>query len=64
MKQAKQGRVYLQAAYAGHRPEIKRELQQISVLKDDIYGYIVETESGQVYGYQTMRSLWRDWKRG
>jgi len=48
----------------GDRKEIKKEAQQISIQKDDIYGYIVEPENGRAYGYPTMSDLRRDWKRG
>lgn len=63
MKQAEQGRVYLQAVYVGHRPKIKRGSQQISVLKDDIYGYIVELENGRAYAYPTLQELRKYWKK-
>lgn len=42
----------------------KKGAQQITIHKDDIYGYIVETENGLAYGYNTMQDLRRDWKRG
>lgn len=58
------GHLYLKAIYAGNRKEISKEVQQIRIQKDDIYGYIVETENGRAYGYPTMSDLRRDWKRG
>lgn len=58
------GRVYLSAVYAGNRKGIKKGAQQITIHKDDVYGYIVETENGLAYGYNTMQDLRRDWKRG
>ena len=64
MKETERGRIYLCAVYVGDRKEIKREAQQISIQKDDIYGYIVEPENGRTYGYPTMQDLRRDWKRG
>ena len=64
MKETERGRIYLCAVYVGDRKEIKREAQQISIQKDDIYGYIVEPENGRAYGYPTMQDLRRDWKRG
>lgn len=64
MKEAERGRVYLQAVYVGRRSEIKRGSQQISVLKDDIYGYIVEPENGRAYAYPTLQDLRKYWKRG
>lgn len=63
MKEAERGRVYLQAFYVGHRSEIKRGSQQISILKDDIYGYIVEPENGRAYAYPTLQELRKYWKR-
>lgn len=39
MKETERGRIYLCAVYAGDRKEIKKEAQQISIQKDDIYGY-------------------------
>ena len=64
MKETERGRIYLCAVYVGNRKEIKKEAQQKSIQKDDIYGYIVETENGRAYGYPTMSDLRRDWKRG
>ena len=64
MKETERGRIYLCAVYVGDRKEIKKEAQQISIQKDDIYGYIVEPENGRGYGYPTMSDLRRDWKRG
>lgn len=64
MKETERGRIYLCAVYVRDRKEIKKEAQQISIQKDDIYGYIVEPENGLAYGYNTMQDLRRDWKRG
>ena len=64
MKETERGRIYLCAVYVGDRKEIKKEAQQISIQKDDIYGYIVEPENGRAYGYPTMQDLRRDWKKG
>lgn len=64
MKETERGRIYLCAVYVGDRKEIKKEAQQISIRRDDIYGYIVEPENGRAYGYPTMSDLRRDWKRG
>jgi hypothetical protein len=64
MKETERGRIYLCALYVGNRKEISKEVQQIRIQRDDIYGYIVETENGRAYGYPTMSDLWRDWKRG
>lgn len=64
MKETERGRIYLCAVYVGDRKEIKKEAQQITIHKDDVYGYIVETENGLAYGYNTMQDLRRDWKRG
>lgn len=49
MKETERGRIYLCAVYVGDRKEIKKEAQQISIQKDDIYGYIVEPENGRAY---------------
>lgn len=65
MKETERGRIYLCAVYVGNRKEIKKEAQQISIQKDDIYGYIVETENGRAYGYPDhVRSPERLEKRG
>lgn len=64
MKETERGHLYLQALYVGNRKKISKEVQQIRIQRDDIYGYIVETENGRAYGYPTMSALRRDWKRG
>lgn len=64
MKETERGRIYLCAVYVGDRKGIKKGAQQITIHKDDIYGYIVETGNGLAYGYNTMQDLRRDWKRG
>ena len=64
MKETERGRIYLCAVYVGNRKGIKKGARQITIHKDDIYGYIVETENGLAYGYNTMQDLRRDWKRG
>lgn len=64
MKETERRHLYLRALYVGNRKEISKEVQQIRIQRDDIYGYIVETENGRAYGYPTMSDLRRDWKRG
>lgn len=64
MKETERGRIYLCALYVENRKEISKEVQQIRIQRDDIYGDIVKTENGRAYGYPTMSDLRRDWKRG
>lgn len=47
MKETERGHLYLRALYVGNRKEISKEVQQIRIQRDDIYGYIVETENGR-----------------
>lgn len=49
MKETERGHLYLRALYVGNRKEISKEVQQIRIQRDDIYGYIVETENGRAY---------------